>query len=75
MKQLKNIKNKISWEKYYNPDFSWNDYPFYKDNKLSEDFIREFQDKINWWYVSKYQKLSEEFKEEFKEVYTFYEAA
>ena len=34
--------------------------------KLSEDFIREFKDKVHWWFIFKYQTLSEEFKEEFK---------
>ena len=34
--------------------------------KLSEDFIREFKDKVNWVYISQYQKLSEDFIREFK---------
>ena len=34
---------------------------------LSEDFIREFQDKVNWSYISKYQKLSETFIREFQD--------
>ena len=67
MKHIKDIKNKLDWEKYYDSDFDWNDYPFYKDNKLSEDFIREFQDKINWKTISATQKLSEEFIIEFKD--------
>ena len=25
MKQLKDIKNKLNWQKYYNPDFDWDD--------------------------------------------------
>jgi len=35
--------------------------------KLSEEFIREFQDKVNWYHVSHYQKLSESFIKEFKD--------
>ena len=35
--------------------------------ELSEQFIREYADKINWEYISKYQKLSEQFIEEFKD--------
>jgi hypothetical protein len=35
--------------------------------KLSEDFIREFQDKVEWDYISGYQKLSEDFIREFKD--------
>ncbi len=34
---------------------------------LSEKFIREFADKINWINVSFYQKLSEEFIKEFSD--------
>lgn len=48
MKQLKDIKNKLEWEKYYDPTFDWNDYLFYIDNNLSEEFIREFQGKVNY---------------------------
>ena len=67
MKQIKNIKNKLKWEKYYDPAFDWNDYTFYLDNNLSEDFIREFQDKVDWLYISKFQTLSEDFIREFKD--------
>ena len=35
--------------------------------KLSEDFIRDFQDKVDWLRISKYQKLSEEFIREFQD--------
>lgn len=35
--------------------------------ELSEDFIREFQNKLNWYYISKYQKLSDDFIQEFKD--------
>lgn len=34
---------------------------------LSEEFIREFQDKVNWLPISKYQKLSESFIREFRD--------
>lgn len=34
---------------------------------LTEDFIREFQDKVNWLLVSKNQKLSESFIREFQD--------
>ena len=37
-----------------------------KHQKLSEDFIREFQDKVCWLLISKYQKLSESFIREFQ---------
>ena len=35
--------------------------------KLSEDFIREFQDKVWWSWISEYQKLSEDFIREFQD--------
>jgi hypothetical protein len=35
--------------------------------KLSEEFIREFKDKVDWFHISQYQKLSEEFIREFKD--------
>ena len=35
--------------------------------KLSEDFIREFKDKVDWFRISIYQKLSENFIREFKD--------
>ena len=34
--------------------------------KLSEEFIKEFQNKVDWSNISMYQKLSEEFIKEFK---------
>ena len=67
MKQIKNIKNKLEWEKYYDPTFDWDDYTLYTDNNLSEDFIREFQDKVDWLYISRFQTLSEDFIREFKD--------
>ena len=67
MKHIKDIKNKIEWEKYYNPNFNWHSVQLYSKNILSEDFIREFKDKVDWWYISKYQTLSEDFILEFRE--------
>ena len=32
-----------------------------KYQKLSEDFIREFKDRVNWNCISEYQELSYEF--------------
>ena len=37
-----------------------------KYQKLSEDLIRDFADKVVWNYISRYQKLSESFINEFK---------
>ena len=38
-----------------------------KHQKLSEDFIREFQDKVDWSYISRHQNLSESFISEFQD--------
>ena len=93
MKHFKNIKNKIKWEQYYNPDFDWDDIQFYENFTFSEEFLNEFQDKVNlhllitrqqipenilynfqlkfskgnWLMISRYQKLSENFIREFKD--------
>ena len=67
MKQIKDIKNKLEWEKYYDPDFKWYNFRFYDENVLSKEFFREFQNKVAWWWISKYQTLSEEFIREFKD--------
>jgi hypothetical protein len=61
MKHLKDIKNKIKWEKYYDPNFNWHNENFYKENVLSENFIKEFKNKVNWYDIVYFQKLSEGF--------------
>ena len=61
------IKSKNQWKKYYNPEFDWEDFELYADNILFENFIREFKDKVDWYYISEYQKLSEDFIREFKD--------
>ena len=38
-----------------------------RNQTLSEDFIREFKDKVNWDYISAFQSLSEEFIEKMKD--------
>ena len=39
---------------------------------LSEDFIQEFQDKVDWGYISMFQKLSEDFIREFQDKVYWY---
>ena len=39
---------------------------------LTEDFIRENQDKVNWNDISFYQKLSEDFIKEFQDRFNWY---
>ena len=71
MKQIKDIKRKLKlekWDKYYHqPDYVWSNNIFYLQHTFSEDFIREFKDKVDWMWISKSQTLSEEFIEEFKD--------
>ena len=40
--------------------------------KLSEDFIREFKNRVEWGYISEFQKLSENFIREFKDKVDWY---
>ena len=42
--------------------FDFNDYKSYLE-PLSEEFIEQNKDLVDWWYISQYQKLSEEFIE------------
>ena len=51
---IRENKNKVNWKAI-------------QYQKLPEDFIREFQDELNWIYISKCQKLSEDFIREFKD--------
>jgi len=34
---------------------------------LSEDFIREFKDRVSWYWISEHQILSEDFIKKFKD--------
>ena len=43
----------------------WNTLSASSRENLTEDFIREFADKVNWYYISLYQHLSEDFIREF----------
>jgi len=54
------ILDKNSW--YYISEYQ----------KLSESFIREFQDKLDWYDISKHQILSESFIKEFKDKVKWY---
>ena len=62
---------KLLEERYKKPisEFTsiyWDNISKDEELELSEDFIREFQDKVNWTWISKYQKLSEDFMREFQ---------
>ena len=60
------INNQIILFKFIktNKNVNWLYISYYY--KLSENFIKEFQDEVYWGYISKNQKLSESFIEEFK---------
>ena len=71
IKQLKPFGLRYSVKKLINEinegDFNKNwIYIYYGTCELSEDFIREFQDKLNWGNISYCQKLSENFIREFQ---------
>ena len=40
---------------------------------MSEDFIREFADKVNWNNISEHQALSDEFTREFEDRFCYYD--
>jgi phosphoribosylanthranilate isomerase len=42
-------------------------YYYIRNNQCSENFIRKFQDKVDWDYISIHQELSEEFIEKFQD--------
>ena len=48
-------------------DWSW----ISLNQKLSENFIREFKDSVDWYWISINQRLSEEFIREFKDRVTW----
>ena len=63
---------KLLEERYRKPisEFTsiyWDNISKDEELELSENFIREFQDKVNWTWISKYQKLSEDFMREFQD--------
>jgi len=63
MNKLKFLNKELGTNHVSLNDVNFNDISY---QKLSEDFIREFKDKLNWYRISRYQKLSEDFIREFK---------
>ena len=61
--ELNKILEKYKWKSI--KDVDW--YNISYDQELSEEFIREFQDKVHWYNISYYQELSEDFMREFKD--------
>ena len=68
LKQLSKVNNKF--RKQLRPiiikQLTPNDWILISKKNLSEDFIREFKDKVFWYFISKYQTLTEDFIREFK---------
>lgn len=65
---LNNFLNKLAYLFY--PFVDWKNIICYQ--KLSESFMRKFQDKIFWPWISGYQKLSENFIREFQNKVDWY---
>ena len=69
MKEIikKEIKKLEEWMKRPLNNWTKRDWSFLCHSKdISEEFIREFQDEVNWKHIYRYQKLSEDFIREFK---------
>jgi hypothetical protein len=56
--EIRKVINKLDY-------YDW--YYISINQKLSENFIREFKNKINWINISRYQKLSEDFIRDFQD--------
>ena len=74
MENNKSVLDKIFKETGVNydniPNINWS--KISTDYKLSENFIREFKDKVDWVYISKHQILSENFIKEFEDKVDWY---
>ena len=64
MNKLKFLNKELGTNYNSLDDVNWESISI--DQKLSEEFIREFQNKVEWFYISEYQKLSENFIREFQ---------
>ena len=69
-KLILDYKKRFEWveiiKKYTNGDLLTNWHLLTKNVELSEEFIHEFKDDINWVYICIYQTISERFIEEHK---------
>ena len=69
LEEIPNIE-KFFDENIDNFEVDWDYISVYQ--KLSEEFIEKYIDKVDWWYISKYQKLSEEFIEKYIDKLNWY---
>ena len=65
VKERNYIKDKYGYS--IAPGTSWHEISEYQYQPLSEDFIKEFQDRVKWNKISAYQHLSEDFIREFQD--------
>ena len=64
---LKKLSSKLEIVSIRKRKVNW--YNISEHQKLSEDFIREFEDEVHWGRISSEQNLSEDFIREFKETF------
>ena len=59
MFKIEKINNKLKYEKYYDPNFNWDNMAFYYFDKniFTYEFIDTFKDKINFAYLYLYNKI------------------
>jgi len=63
-KELNKLLNKYKGDIFDNNGLDWH---FISCKKISENFIREFKEKVDWMNISMYQSLSHSFIKEFKD--------
>jgi len=65
---LFDLFRKEKGEEWYNKSFvCWDCISVAKNSDISEDFLREYANKVNWKLLVRYRKLSEDFIMEFKD--------
>lgn len=64
--ELDTIEKKINWEEYYSDSFNWEN-ANYSILPLTDEFIKEFAAKINWYRISESVKLDEDFIRKYKD--------
>ena len=68
MKKKKTVKTIDLKDLDFDKNNSFHDWEYFSSVQfLSEDFIREYQYKVDWGLISQYQILSEDFIREFKD--------
>lgn len=60
------LHNGFEWDQFYNPNFNWESYSFYKNYPMTVEFLEKFQNNINWVKFSVHQKLNRDILRKFK---------